>query len=90
MPYLPTTALSADEAAGTDLLTAIDKRTLAMQKAQQDADRWRKWSTIIGAASALFAAGKLGIIAIPHIRRMRSARAMGTLGATPNPRRRRR
>lgn len=89
-----THALSADETTGSpvasDLLVAIDQRTQAMQKAQEDADRWRKWSTLIAAASALFAAGKLGILAIPHVKAMRQQRLGSLAGPTSNPARRRR
>jgi hypothetical protein len=42
---------------------------LARQKAESDA---RKFALIIGAAGALFAAARLGIVAIPLIRKKRS------------------
>jgi hypothetical protein len=51
------------------VLQRIDTRTLAIADQQKsDADS-RRLTVIIGAVGALFAALKLGIIAIPHVRR---------------------
>lgn len=77
-------AVGADPAAPeTDsaVIARIDQRTAAIAQQQVDDAQNRKISLIIGGAAALFAAIKLGIIAVPHIRRHL---------AESNPRRRRR
>jgi hypothetical protein len=47
----------------------IDARTALILKKIDEQDRARKWTLIIGGASALFAAVKLGFVAFPHLRR---------------------
>lgn len=84
--------LGADETAPeTDVLTRIDERTAQIVQWQKDEDTRRKWTMLFTVGGALFAAVRLGIIAIPHLRR-RSAQ-MGKLAdpiPTSNPARRRR
>ncbi len=70
-------------------LESISKQTAEIIERQKEAENARKWSVIIAAASALFAAVKLGIIAIPHLRRRRGHQ-VGELAPVSNPRRRRR
>lgn len=55
-----------------EILARIDLRIadiLAKQKAEEESGRWRMYLAIAG---ALFAAAKLGVIAIPHIQRLRA------------------
>lgn len=94
MPYLPA-ALSADETPVTALpaevaerLQILDERTQAIIASQRRAETRWKWQAIAGAAGALLAAVKLGIIVFP---KWQQRRRVGTLGeAVPNPHRRRR
>ena len=61
-----------------------------LERQRRDADA-RKLTTLVAIASALFAAVRLGIIAVPAIRRRRAAGAtMAAPAATSNPARRRR
>lgn len=46
----------------------IDERTAIILKKLEEQERARKWTLIIGGASALFAAVKLGLVAFPAIR----------------------
>jgi hypothetical protein len=92
MPYV--TAVGADEAIGSpvalEMLERLDERTKILADGQRKAEeRWR-WQTIIGIGSAIFAAVRLGIIAVPTIREYRGRR-LGSLGESrSNPARRRR
>lgn len=85
--YITARAGLADEAAPATLesVQAQTSEILARQKADATS---RRWATIFAVAGALFAAIKLGVIAIPHLRRRAHAHA-GSL-AVSNPRRRRR
>ena len=94
MPYI--TTLGADEVEGApialEMLTRVDQRTKALIEGQARQERRWKWQTVVGVAGAIFAAVRLGVIAIPHVRARRAQR-MGDLAAaipTENPRRRRR
>lgn len=69
-------------------LDSIARQAAEIIERQKAAETTRTWSMIIAGASALFAAVKLGIIAMPHLRR-RSA-AAGQLVPVKNPRQRRR
>lgn len=53
------------------VIARIDERVAGILKSQQDDARFRKYALYVGFASALFAAAKFGIIALPHIRKMR-------------------
>lgn len=80
--------LGDGEAAGdpvTDPLIVRLDEILERQKAEESR---RKWTLLFTVGGALFAFVRLGIIALPHIRR----HAAGSLGAAPslNPARRRR
>lgn len=86
--------LSADEVDGSavvlERLQRIeDQQALTLRMAQEEA-RWRKWSTIFTVAGALFAAARLGIIAVPAVRARRSATPAQAVEPVLNPRRRRR
>ena len=90
MPYLR--HLGADETTGSpvalEVLQRIDSRTQALVAGQAAAERRWRWQTIAAVAGALFAAVRLGVIAIPHVR-ARRARQLGEIGApTINPRQR--
>jgi len=50
------------------ILTTLDKRTTAILKSLDEQNKARRLALMIAAASALFAAVKLGLIAVPHIR----------------------
>lgn len=50
------------------LIIKIDQQTQAIVRRLEDDVRARKYALMIGAASAIFAAVKLGIIAFPAIR----------------------
>jgi hypothetical protein len=51
-----------------DAIEVLNKRTLDILKRLDDDAKARKYALMIGAASALFAAVKLGLIAFPAIR----------------------
>lgn len=73
----PVEALGNYVAAGADELTFEDevRAALAAIRAEQEAERKRRRITIaVGAASALFAAARLGIVAIPFIKERRRRR----------------
>lgn len=89
MTYLPRTALSADETTGSPLLAEVNARTKAILAKQESAERWRQWQAFIAVAGSVFAAVRLGIIALPQVRAHVARRQLGSLGLTPNPRRRR-
>jgi hypothetical protein len=72
------------------VLARVDKTSAALLQWTKDEDRRRKWTLVIAGASALFAAVKLGFIAIPHIRRHRSSIGRLDIAPAANPRRRRR
>lgn len=71
------------------ILQRLDTRTAEIVQRQKEEESRRKWTLLITLGGALFAFVRLGIIAIPHIRRRRAA-AMGELTPATNPRRRRR
>lgn len=52
----------------TDPLAEIRTNTIKLLALQEEEARSRRLALYVAAASALFAAAKLGIIAIPHIR----------------------
>ncbi|MCC7024633.1 MAG: hypothetical protein IT338_17530 [Thermomicrobiales bacterium] len=94
MPYLAASSLGADETTGStvglEVLNRVDLRTQQILAGQRRAEARWKWQTIAAVAGAVFAAVRLGIIAVPHVRARRQQR-LGQLGeATPNPARRRR
>lgn len=90
MPYHPPWALSADEAAGSPILEEMNARTKMILAKQEQAETWRKWQAIVAVFGSVFAAVRLGIIAMPHVR-ARVRRPLGALaGPVSNPRRRRR
>lgn len=75
--YVPR-QLSADDASGGDPLSVVLQQQMEMQKQvaevirrQKAEDRGRRLTLIIGGIGALFAAARLGIIAIPLIRERR-------------------
>lgn len=81
-PYV----LAADDSvAGSATLDLVAQRTAALIQWTKDEDRRRKIGLLIGIGGALFAAVRLGIIVIPHIRKRRP---LGELASNP-PRRRR-
>jgi hypothetical protein len=49
-------------------LTELNARTLAIIAKLEEQDKARKWALMIGGASALFAAVKLGLVTFGHIR----------------------
>ena len=61
-------------------LVTIDERTAEMQREQEEDRKFRKMAMIIGGLSALFAAARLGVIAIPMISERRRTRKLGGLG----------
>lgn len=95
MPYFPLHELGAEETTGTpvpaDVLATIDQRTVRILEHVKRAEvRW-KWQTIAGVVGAVFAAVRLGIIAVPKAREYRNKIRIGSLGEVrSNPARRRR
>jgi hypothetical protein len=55
-------------AVDSTILQAVSDRTSAILKKIEDQEQYRKWTLIIGGASALFAAVKLGIITFGAIK----------------------
>lgn len=55
-------------AVDSDILQRIDDRTMRIVDMIDKQDKARKWALLIGGASALFAAIKLGLIAFPRFR----------------------
>lgn len=84
-------ALSDDETTGSTLLAELNDRTKRILAKQESAERWREWQAIVAVAGSVFAAVRLGIIALPQVRELSRRRALGSLGAPPtsNPARRR-
>lgn len=76
--------LGADPETDAALLSRIDTRTSEIIERQKAEESRRKWTLAITLGGALFAFVRLGIIAIPHLRRRVAATP------APNPRRRRR
>lgn len=66
------------------ILSRIDTRTSEVIERQKAEESRRKWTLAITLGGALFAFVRLGIIAIPHLRR----RAVAMSLPTANPRRR--
>jgi hypothetical protein len=78
------TTLGADEPDGNTLsvptlpepqgavVERIDRNVTSLVAAEAEESKRRKISLVIAGVGLLFAAAKLGIIAIPHIRKMRS------------------
>jgi len=92
MPYI--TQLGADETTGStvlverlDRIESEQREILAGQKRAET--RW-KWQTIAGVAGAVFAAVRLGIIAVPTIREYRRRPAEPVENPSRRRRRRRR
>lgn len=83
-------ALGQEETTGSPVaLEVLDRLELQAKEildGQKRAERRWRYQTAAAIAGAIFAAVRLGIIAVPHIRQRR----IGTLGLVPNPRRRRR
>lgn len=81
MAYLPSSSLGADELIVTPVppdvlarLTSIDARMVQILEHQRkDTVRW-KWQMVAAIAGSIFAAAKLGIIAVPHVRAFRRER----------------
>lgn len=88
MPYIR--SLGQEETTGSpvalEVLTRIDERTKAIEAGQRRAERRWTWQTVAAVAGAVFAAARLGIIAVPYIRKSR----VGRLAENPSRRRRRR
>lgn len=63
---------SASGSAVADI-QSLQRRLDELLVRQAREEQLRKWSLIIGAAAALFAAGRLGIAAIPFVRRKRGS-----------------
>jgi hypothetical protein len=84
-------SLGAEETTGSpvaiEVLTRLDERTKLIEEGQKRAERRWKWQTVAAVAGAVFAAVRLGIIAVPHIRERRSQ--VGQLAENPRRRRRR-
>ena len=59
----------ADPATDPVTLAVIAERTAEILRRQAEEDKRRKLAMIVTAIGAVFAAARLGIIAIPHIRR---------------------
>ena len=55
-------------AVDSTILQAVSDRTSAILKKIEDQEQYRKWTLIIGGASAVFAAVKLGIITFGAIK----------------------
>lgn len=93
MPYLASSSLGADETTGStvglEVLTRVDLRTEQILAGQRRAEARWKWQTIAAVAGAVFAAVRLGVIALPHVRARRQQR-LGQLAPVSNPARRRR
>lgn len=70
------------------VLARIDTRTAEIQQFVKDESRRRTWTVILSVAGAVLAAIKLGIVAVPVIRRRR-AHAVGELADNPGRRRHR-
>jgi hypothetical protein len=49
-------------------LAELNARTAAIVKKLEEQDKARKWALMIGGASALFAAVKLGLVTFGHIK----------------------
>lgn len=71
--------LTSDDAAGGDPLSLLLEQQQAMRaqvdevlERQKEEERNRKLALIVGGLGALFAAARLGVVAIPLIRRRRS------------------
>jgi hypothetical protein len=73
-------SLGADIAAPPVTLEMLAQQHAEIIQRQKDDESRRKWTLLIGAAGALFAAVKLGIVAFPHIRAARQ-RKIGELGS---------
>ncbi len=91
MPYRLPRSLGADEIDGAVVLAELDQRTKTILAKQEAAETWRKWQAIVAVFGSVFAAVRLGIIALPHVRERVKRRPLGELGQpVSNPRRRRR
>lgn len=60
--------LGADSVVPQDLAAKLDERTTMILRRLDEDARNRRFALMIAGASALFAALKLGIIALPHLR----------------------
>jgi len=88
VPYIR--GLGAEETVGSpvalEILARVEQRQDELLKGQKRAEvRWR-WQTIAAVAGAVFAAVRLGIIAVPHVKRFRAPG--GLADPVENPRRR--
>ena len=78
----------------SDIIRRIDQRTQKILDQQADEARSRRLAVYVGVAGALFAAVKMGIIAMPHFRKVHkvphSTGVLTPLAANPRRDRRRR
>jgi hypothetical protein len=63
----------------SDPLTLLEERQREILRVLRESEDRRKWSLLIGVAGAIFAAFRLGIVALPEIRRRRE------MGRLPPP-----
>jgi len=61
--------LGQDETIGTPLYKLLDERTADIIRRQKEEESRRKWTLALTIGGLFFAAARLGIIAIPHLRR---------------------
>ena len=80
--------LGQDSEPQAAILSRIDSRTLEIIERQKAEESRRKWTLAITLGGALFAFVRLGIIAVPALRRRRAAASQPEAIAS-NPRRRR-
>ena len=69
-------------APGGNVLTRLEAQQELILRELSEAAKHREYATIFGVAGAIFAAIRLGIVALPELRKRSSARA------NPAPRRR--
>jgi hypothetical protein len=66
-------AVPAAPAPSADPMVLLEERQREILRVLQESEDRRKWSLLIGVAGAIFAAFRLGIVALPEIRRRREA-----------------
>lgn len=67
-------AAGADDAPVPITLEILGARTAEILQRQKDEEDRRKWTLLFTIGGALFAAVRLGIIAIPHLRKRHRSR----------------
>jgi hypothetical protein len=72
------------------ILSRLDERTAQIVQWQKAEDERRKWTLLFTVGGALFAAVRLGIIAIPQLRRRQAFGKLADPIPVSNPPRRRR